>query len=288
VRRLWFAALLPLTIAMAADRRFTFHDVEGGRVELRENGKPVFVYNAGMQLAPGAPEDRRRCCYVFPAYTPAGVSQLDDFPKDHYHHRGLFWAWNVVEAEGRRYDPWTLRGPMRAQPGKELERKAGDTSAVLAYENTWAIGDKQHVRERVRMEAKPAQGKQRTIDFTIDLEAIGQPVTLKGAPDQNKGYGGFSARFAPRTGTRILTPEGEVTKDEDHNPHKWVAYEAVYNGKKAGLRIEIDDRKAAAPNEWCLRLYGFAGVNYPGTKAHVLEPGKPLTLRYRVVLYDLD
>src|SRR5437879_2611840 len=89
-----------------AQEPFAWKDLGGGRIELNEHGKPALVYNYGPQWKEGAPEDRRRCCYIFPVYTPAGVSMLDDFPKDHPHHRGLFWAWPVVEAGGKRYDSW--------------------------------------------------------------------------------------------------------------------------------------------------------------------------------------
>ena len=103
-RLLWLslAAALPLF----SQAPFAWKDLGGGRLELSERGKPALVYNYGPQLKAGAPEDRRRCCYFFPVYTPAGVSMLDDFPPDHWHHRGLFWAWPVVEVEGRQYDLW--------------------------------------------------------------------------------------------------------------------------------------------------------------------------------------
>jgi hypothetical protein len=57
----------------------------------------VFVYNYGMQLKPGVPEDRRRACYLHPVWTPGGTIVTDDFPADHYHHRGIFWAWPRVK-----------------------------------------------------------------------------------------------------------------------------------------------------------------------------------------------
>ena len=40
-----------------------------------------------------------------PCHGAAGVSLRDDFPSDHWHHRGLFWAWPVVEVGGKQYDP---------------------------------------------------------------------------------------------------------------------------------------------------------------------------------------
>ena len=103
-----------------AGPRFVIQDIGGDRVIVLEDGKPYLVYNFGPQLKMGAPEDRKRCCYIFPVYTPAGVSVTDDFPKDHYHHRGLFWAWPVIETASGTYDLWTLK-----EGGAPLQEMAG-------------------------------------------------------------------------------------------------------------------------------------------------------------------
>src|SRR5215467_4614640 len=102
-RWVWLALC---ALPAAGQGSFTWKDLGDGRIELDENGKPALVYNYGIQWKEGAPEDRRRCCYIFPVYTPAGVSMLDDFPKDHWHHRGLFWSWPDVETGGKTYDIW--------------------------------------------------------------------------------------------------------------------------------------------------------------------------------------
>src|SRR4051794_11520656 len=95
-------------IALPAFGQFAWEGIGGGGMELREGGKVALVYNYGPQLKAGAPEEKRRCCYIFPVYSPGGVSMLDDFPQDHWHHRGLFWSWPVVETEGKQYDIWMM------------------------------------------------------------------------------------------------------------------------------------------------------------------------------------
>ena len=86
-------SLLLLALPVFGQSPFSWKDLGDGRLELRDAGKPALVYNYGRQLKPGAPEEKRRCCYIFPVYTPAGVSMLDDFPQDHWHHRGPWWRW---------------------------------------------------------------------------------------------------------------------------------------------------------------------------------------------------
>ncbi len=256
-----------------------------GRLMLMEGGRPVLGYNHGPQLANNAPADRRREGYIFPLYTPAGVSPLDDFPQDHWHHRGLFWAWPVIEYVGKSYDIWTLGRGIALKHQQHKVSTASD-SAALEAEQGWYVGDTQIVKESIILRVEPATANERQMEIAVTLESVGKPVVIGGQPDKTKGYGGMNLRFAPRTDTRITTPEGTIAEDEDMVPHVWAALEAKYQGKPAGIRVESLDGNPGHPQGWCLRPYGFIGANYPGTGSHTLEPGKPLTLRYRVTVYD--
>ena len=256
-------------------------DKAAGRLELRDGAEPVLTYNYGVQLPAGVAADRKRCCYVHPLYAPNGVVVTDDFPADHPHHRGVFWAWPVVRFEGKQYDGWMMRGGLEVR----TEKTAALAGGVLQVENGWfAAGGRRIASERVRMEAGAKKGGAREIRFEVRLEAVAGPIELAGAPEQSKGYGGFSVRFAPRTETVIRTDTGLEEKDTDLVPHAWAELEAVYGGKKARLRIAGDERNPGHPNGWCLRRYGFLGVNYPGTSSVTLQTGKPLELRYTVTV----
>lgn len=277
-------ALILLPAALLAAGSFEWK-AENGRRMLYEDGKPVLAYNEAPQLAPGAPEDRRRCCYIYPAYTPSGVVVLDDFPKDHFHHRGLFWGWPGVQTAEGRYDIWMGRG-IRHECVSVATR-----GAALEAVNVWVAGDKKIVEENVRITAHPAKGASRDIDVELTLKALGGEVTLSGSAEKGKSYGGFNARFAPRTETKLRTDAGVITTDEDLVNHAWAELEAVYNGKRAALRITNDPRNPGGAPQWCLRHYGFVGASFPGrsdaVQSYTLKPGQPLTLRYRVTLTDL-
>jgi hypothetical protein len=281
--------LVLLTIAAAlpaaAQKPFVWKDLGDGEVELRENGKPVLVYNYGPQLRNGAPETKRRCCYFYPVYTPAGVAMLDDFPKDHWHHRGLFWSWPVVETGGKTYDIWMT---FTAQP--HTEKYAVHNDGSLTATNTWQADGKTIVNEQLRMQALATKGNERELEVELTWTATDAPVTLKGSREAGKSYGGFSARFAPREGTVVRADGQTIAKDEDLNPHAWAELEGVYNGRKATLRITPDSADLKAPYQWCLRNYGFVGASFPGRTAtedgFTLQPGKPLKLKFRVRLSD--
>ena len=272
-------------LPVVAGPRFVIQDIGGDRVMVLEDGKPYLVYNFGPQLKMGAPEDRKRCCYIFPVYTPAGVSVTDDFPKDHYHHRGLFWAWPVIETASGTYDLWTLKGAEHRFK-KWLEQESGETAASLTVDNGWYIKGKEVALENVHINMRPSDATHRDFSVTLTITAH-EPMTIRGSLDNSKGYGGFSARFAPREGTIVRTDQGVLEGDEDHGRHSWAELEASYEGKKAVLRIAGEGSNPGSPQEWCLRQYGFVGANFPGVAGYRLEPSKPLILKYRVTVRDL-
>ncbi len=279
---IWWSLLLAATAA--ADSPFAFREIEPGRLELSESGRPVFVYNSAPQLKPGVPEDRRRCCYLHPVWTPAGTMVTDDFPADHYHHRGVFWAWPRVTAGGRTRDLWSLRG-IEHRFLRWQGREVFPDRARLEAENGWFADGRQVLRERVTVTAHRARGRTRRMEFTLIFEAL-EPLEIAGEPAQKKGYGGFSIRFAPRRQTLLRTDAGVEKEDSNMAPHAWAELEGDFEGGRAAVRIEIDPGHPGYPNGWCLRHYGFLGVNYPGLEPLSLKPGRPLGLSYHVVVSD--
>lgn len=278
--------LLVLTAAgLCAESRFQFRDISPASVELTEDGKPVYVYNYGETQGQDAPADRARCCYLHPVYTPDGVVVTDDFPKDHYHHRGVFWTWPIVAADGETYDAWLIKG-VRQKFRRWIAREAGDKSARLAVENGWFTEKREILRESVEITATPSSGPRRELEFNLRFEALGTPVELRGEPTENKGYGGFCVRFAPRQQTTITTDKGREAKDTNMAPHPWAQLSGVFEGGPAGLRIDIDPSTPGYPDGWCLRHYGFLGVNFPGLEKYTLEPGKPLGMKFKVTVFS--
>ncbi|MCS7315421.1 MAG: DUF6807 family protein [Bryobacterales bacterium] len=277
----WIFVIAPL---VATESPFAFREIGPGRLQLSERDRPVFVYNYGLQLKPGVPEDRRRCCYVHPVWTPAGTVVTDDFPADHYHHRGIFWAWPRVSVAGQTRDLWTLRG-IEHRFVRWHAREVFPDRARLEVENGWFVEDRQVLRERVAITAHRAQRNARRMEVSLVFEAL-EPLEIGGEPAQNKGYGGFSIRFGPRRKTLLRTDTGVEQRDSDMGRHAWAELEGDFDGRRASVRIEIDPGHPGYPNGWCLRHYGFLGVNYPGLATLGLKPGRPLGLSYHVIVAD--
>jgi len=290
---------------VAAEPGFTWVEAEG-QLNLTENGKPVLTYQKGMKLANGAPEMKRRAGYVHPLYAPNGAVVTDDFPRDHWHHRGVFWAWQAVRYQGITRDHWTLTGGVLTKPEKSSAKSGKE--GLLDVTSGWFFDGQRIVNESVSLRVEPVQGTSRKLHFAIRLEAVGEPVELIGELANKKGYGGFSVRFAPRENTVVRTDKGVEAKDTDMVPHPWAELEATYGakangarangakangakangGKRAALRIDDSSSNPGFPNGWCLRNYGFLGVNYPGLSALKLEKGKPLTLSYTVTVRSVE
>jgi len=51
-----------------------------------------------------------RANYIHPLYGLDGEILTEDFPADHLHHRGIFWAWHQVWLGDKRLgDPWATQ-----------------------------------------------------------------------------------------------------------------------------------------------------------------------------------
>jgi Family of unknown function (DUF6807) len=258
----------------------------GGR-RVVEGERAVLVYNAGMMLPAGVPENWRRSSYVHPLYGLDGETLSDDFAKDHRHHRGLFWAWPKVGLEGNVYDLWAISGvATRFEEG--LGEEPGPVCAIFGVRNGWYVGDRRIMAETAWFRVWRSGEVGRAIDVSLQWEAVGQPVTLRGA--EGKGYGGLSLRFAPRAGTVITTSAGRQSKDSDRQPSPWADLSARFAGRadRSGIAIFIDADNPGFPNGWCLRDYGFLGVEWPALDTVTLEPGKPVRLQYRVWVHRGD
>jgi hypothetical protein len=93
---LLLALALAAVRSVAAESPFHFTEVSDKSLGLWEGARPVFVYNHGVMSRTNVPADRARSSYMHPLYGLDCEVLTDDFPKDHYHHRGLFWAWPHV------------------------------------------------------------------------------------------------------------------------------------------------------------------------------------------------
>jgi hypothetical protein len=270
---------------------FRLEDLDDKSLKLSDGPSPVLVYNHGLITREDVPENdarRTRGCYVHPVWGLNGEVLTDDFPRDHYHHHGIFWTWPHVKIEGQEYDLWADRGVKQRFVGW-LSKEAGPVAGVIGVENGWFVGEAKVMIERVWIRAYKPAGDSRPIDLEFAWIPVDKPITLWGAP--NKSYGGLTMRFAPpaRKGpkTVITVPSGPTTEDLPDTPLPWADFTSQFGDcmTRSGAAVFVAPNHPDYPPTWLTRYYGPLCVGWPGVNPKTFEPGKPIRLSYRVWIH---
>jgi hypothetical protein len=270
--------------------KFAFSEISASSLKLAEGDKPVLVYNHGVitdEKVPAKDARRSRACYVHPLWGLSGEVLTDDFPKDHYHHHGIFWAWPHVKIGDKEYDLWVYNN-IKPKFVRWLGRETGPVAAVLGVENGWFVGDKKVMIERVWMTAHKATADARALDLDFTWIPVDQPITLRGA--EGKSYGGLVVRFAVKNEKQsvITVPSGVAAEDLPDTPLPWADLTDRFRGPSeapSGAAIFVSPRHPAYPPTWLTRHYGAMCVGYPGVKEKTFQPGSPIRLSYRVWIH---
>lgn len=264
-------------------------DKSSGVLTLCDGTTNVLSYRYGDQIQAGVDPKFTRSCYIHPLYSLDGEVLTEDFPKDHPHHRGVFWTWPLIKVRGQATQTWMPQDPpLRQQFVRWLQREAGETTAVFACANVWRLNGKEDVaKERVTVQVQPVAKDARAIDVELVLEAVGGPLELQGQQQEKKGYGGLCVRAAPLLkGVRLTTEGGPRTGDLMNEPHKWVDLST----STCGLAILVHPSHPGFPPPLFARnsYTGFLNPTWPGLQSVVLKPGEPVTLRYRLLVHRGD
>ena len=269
---------------------FAFTDDKTATLRLTEHDKPVLAYNYGVitdEKVPKSDNRRSRACYIHPLWGVNGEVLTDDFPKDHYHHHGVFWAWPHVEIEGEKHDLWMYKDIVQRTVAR-LACDAGPLAAVLGVENGWFIGDRKVMIERVWMEVAKATPTSRAIDLDFTWIPIDRPITLRGA--EGKSYGGLTIRFAVKDQKQavITVPSGAPAKDLSEAPLPWADMTYPFAGatQLSGAAIFVPRDHPDYPPTWLTRHYGPLCLGWPGVDGKTFPPGEPIHVRYRVWIHS--
>lgn len=264
---------------------------DGSTHTISDGGKPVLVYHyAWVEPPEGVAQNFRRTGYIHPLYGLDGEVLTEDYPSDHYHHRGVFWGWPRGEWKGKRLDTWGLSNSRQVHRAL-LGSGGDDKKAYLEIENDWVLDeapDEPIVRESVRIDVHPATDVGRALDFTITLKNISDAsLSLKGAVEQNKGYGGFNFRpDAARKPMHFTTALGVQTEDTFIAESPWVdvSYAVTPGSEKlSGAAIfQHPDNPDYPHPHYLIRHYAFLGHAWPGNEPYEIAAGDSVTLRYRL------
>lgn len=258
-----------------------------GVLVVRDGKTDVLSYRFGDQLKPGVDPKYTRGGYIHPLKGLDGQLLTDDFPADHLHHHGMSWTWPVVKTRGVETQNWhPAVPPLDHKFVRWAERKTDNNGvATFTAENEWVLDKKEKVaREQVTMQVHPVKDASRVIDCEITLEAVGGPLTLQGTHADKKGYGGFNWRASPEfKGATITTDAGAKRKDVVHEPFRWVDLST----QNSGVAVFPAPSHPDFPPRWMARnsYAGIINVSWPGLKEVTLQPGKPISLKYRFFIH---
>jgi hypothetical protein len=264
-----------------------------GGIIVVDGQKNVLQYNSAPKSKNGEFE---RCNYVHPLWGMDGEVLTEDFPADHLHHRGVFWAWHQVWIGDKRIgDPWLLEDFEQDVVELEFLKQIGGSVKINAEvdwkSNLWKKDGKKvpYMREITNIVIHPAIGNSRKIDFEIRLEALEENLKIGGSTD-DKGYSGFSLRMVLPDDIRFAGSAGEIKPEltaVKSEGYVNISGSIGKNGNKGGIVIIDSPENLGYPQSWILReKNSMQNVVFPGRECIPVSINKPLVLNYSLLVYS--
>ena len=282
-----FIALICLSLPGKAQINMV---VKQGGFLFMEGKDSIFFYQKSLKDKDGA---YGRLNYIHPLYGTDGTRLTEDFPADHLHHRGIFWAWHQIIIDNKPVsDGWELKNFQQKVTSVEflLKKGVGILNTTTDWKSPlWENGTKAYLKETTKITIYLKTGNFRRIDFEIRLKALTDQLMLGGSDDE-KGYSGFSARLKLPSD---LTFTGEKGLVEPIN----TAVEAgssiniggsfLKDGKRGGVVIWSNPTNPAPATSWILRkAASMQNAAFPGRKPVPISFDQPLVLKYSLLVYQ--
>ncbi len=219
-----------------------------------------------------------------------------DFPDDHLHHRGIFWAWHQVWIDGKRIgDPWELKDFEQDVVDIEFISKS-DGAGVLKTEVLWESdlwkkhGKKvPYLKENSIITVHPTSGNYRKTDIEISLLALEEKLSIGGSEDE-KGYSGFSVRMILPDDVKFTGPNGEIEPKitaVQSQGYVDISGSIGENNSKGGIVIIDNPENPGYPQPLILRAKNsMQNIAWPGNTTVSISTTKPLVLKYSLIVYS--
>ncbi|WP_164101349.1 DUF6807 family protein [Candidatus Laterigemmans baculatus] len=298
-------ALLPSPLTAQQPAGFSFSEDEQG-VLVREGDQQVLFYQRAVKS-----EDEKypRSHYVHPLYDLDGNVLSEDFPADHLHHRGIYWAWHQVwVGEKRAGDPWVCEDFVWDVQTVDTQ-VCDDGTAELRLRVHWKsprIVDNRGemtplVDETAVIRIHPAKPDQRAIDFSFRLVPLVEQLKIGGSEDE-KGYGGFCTRITLPHDLRFVSSGGEVqpqTLQVEAGPWMDMVGSYAIGSQNPGSTTKAEEVSGVAilthpslpgyVQPWILReRRSMQNAAWPGRQPVLLPRDQPLAFNYRLILHRGD
>lgn len=236
-----------------------------------------------------------RCNYIHPLYGLDNTRLTEDFPADHLHHRGIFWAWHQILIDNLQVsDGWELKNFSQKVTDVEFRQLKGVGYLITTIDWSsplWQRGDEPYLQEKTSITMYPKNGNYRRIDFEIRLKALTDRLRIGGSDDE-KGYSGFSVRLKLPADVGFSGEKGTIqpanTAVESGN---FVKIDGLFlkSGKKGGVVMASNPQNPAPSNSWILRkAASMQNAAYPGRQPVSIAFDDPLVLKYSLLIFTGD
>ncbi len=269
-------------------------------IPLRLDGRTIFAYHKAVAQPPaGIDPLYRRSGFVHPLATRSGLTVTDDFPPDHAHQHGLFFAWVETTFDGRHVDFWNQHnrtgrvGHDPDEPGPMFHGgpTQGEFAAALRHDALNTPGGPEAVlKESWTFRAYDIPGLV-VLDFESRQECAGaRPLTIHKYHYGGLGFRGNRAWLDPvakgeeppdpaRSGrAEFLTGEGKHRLDGNQTrPGRWAGRRDHDRGPPGQLPVPA---AGPAPPQQAVLLVRPGGPgrlrDRPGPSLHLaLSPDRP-------------
>ncbi len=287
-----FTIILFVFVTIYGSAQVTMQKAEGGLLFVEKNQNVLFYQSEPKNLD----GEYERCNYIHPLWADDGTILTEDFPIDHLHQRGIFWAWHQILINGQRIgDGWEIKNfEQEVTEVEYLQNKEG--SAILNTKVYWKSdlwkkeGKKiPYIQENTTITIHPKTGNYRKIDFVIRLLALEKNVEIGGSEDE-KGYSGFSVRMTLPDDVLFDGPDGKVEPQNEavRSPgYINISGSMLKNDKFGGIAILDKPENPGYPQPWILRAKNsMQNAVYPGNRTVPVSTIDPLILRYSLLVYS--
>jgi hypothetical protein len=272
--------------------------------------RPVLTYQAAVAEPPaGIDAIYRRSGFIHPLQTPSGISVTDDFPPDHAHQHGLFFAWVNTNYENRKIDFWNVAGKTgrvsHAKPGGAQGDSIkggpvfGELIVQLVHDDLTAPGGRKPVLRETWHLLVYDIAEQFVVDFMSMQNVVDKTLTINKYHYGGLGFRGNRQWFDASAGgneppdpvksgqSDFLTSEGKRRKGGNHTRPRWVDLSGQVDGRWAGVAILDDPTNFRFPQPVRLHpnkpYFCFAPMV---DGEFTISAGHPYVSRYRLVIHD--
>ena len=278
---------------------------------------PQVVVDSVLKYWQGTPSGNYRypfTDYIHPVWGLDGEILTDLAPKDHLHHRGVFWAWVRHQAAGRPLGNWWVpNSGIACEPGAvrtttglvfagfaashflKAVNKDGSPGEVAVRDRSYCQGRGRVLRDDVVCRVFPETKAGRAIDVDLTLVALADNVRIGGTLSLDKGYGGMTVRFAPAKDIRIVADGKPLAGDGVRQRACWADLTGIFTGPdgkplphRSGIALLVYPSHPDYPPEWLMRFYGVLNVSWPGLNLAEVPKDKPVRLGYRLLIHRGD